>query len=98
MFGELRITRVFPCVARGFEARASFMFAGCCWWRSLAVDGGSGASRGTPAMRRPGPHPAVVLVRRPSPQSDFGQGVLLASLRACPDASRSLVCGHARRP
>ena len=29
---ELRITRVFPCVARGFKARASFMFAGCCWW------------------------------------------------------------------
>ena len=43
------------CVARGFEARASFMFAGCCWWRSLAVDGGSGASRGhAPVMRRPG--------------------------------------------
>jgi hypothetical protein len=27
---------VFPCVARGFKACASFMFAGCCWWRSLA--------------------------------------------------------------
>ena len=27
---DLRITRVFSCVARGFEARPSFMFAGCC--------------------------------------------------------------------
>ncbi len=36
---DLRITRVFPCVARGFKARASFMFAGCCWWRPLVVDG-----------------------------------------------------------
>src|ERR1700737_5106300 len=43
---EIRITRVFPCVVRGFEARASFMFAGCCWWRSLVVDGVSGASGG----------------------------------------------------
>jgi hypothetical protein len=52
---ELRITRVSPCVARGFESRASFMFAGCCWCRSLAVDGCSGASRGhAPVMRRPG--------------------------------------------
>jgi len=43
---ELRITRVFPCAARGFKVRASFTFAGCCWWRSLAVDGSSGASQG----------------------------------------------------
>jgi len=43
---DLRITRVSPCVAREFKACASFMFAGCCWWWSLAVDGGSGASRG----------------------------------------------------
>ena len=43
---ELRITRVFSCVARGFKARPSFMFAGCCWWRSLAIDGSSGTSRG----------------------------------------------------
>jgi hypothetical protein len=52
---ELRITRVFPCVARRFKACASFMFAGCCSWRWLAVDGGSGTSRGhRPVMRRPG--------------------------------------------
>ena len=44
---ELHITRVSPCVARGFKARASFMFAGCCWRRSLAVDGISGALGGT---------------------------------------------------
>ena len=31
------------------------MFAGCCWWRSLAIDGGSGTSRGHGSvMRRPG--------------------------------------------
>jgi hypothetical protein len=30
------------------------MFAGCCWWRSLAVDGCSGASRGhARVVRRP---------------------------------------------
>ena len=51
---DLRITRVSQCVARGFKVRASFMFAGCYWWRSLAVDGGSGASRGhAPEVRRP---------------------------------------------
>ena len=39
----------------GSKARASFMFAGGCWWRSLAVDGSSGASRGhAPVVRRPG--------------------------------------------
>ena len=43
---DLRITRAFSCVARGFKARAGFMFAGCCWRRSLAVDGSSGTSRG----------------------------------------------------
>ena len=51
---DLRITRVFSCVARGFKARASFMSADCCWWRSLPVDGGSGTSRGhVVVMRRP---------------------------------------------
>jgi len=40
--GELRITRVFSCVAHRFKARPSFMFAGCCWWRSLVIDGSSG--------------------------------------------------------
>ena len=52
---ELRITRVFPCVAHGFKACPSFMFAGCCWRRPLAIDGGSGTSRGHgPVMRGPG--------------------------------------------
>ena len=32
------------CVARRSKARASFMFAGCSWWRSLAVDGCWGIS------------------------------------------------------
>ena len=45
---DLRITSVFWCVARGFKRRASFSFAGCCWWRPLAVDGGSGTSGDTP--------------------------------------------------
>ena len=52
---DLRITRVFSCVARELKACPSFMFAGCCWWRSLAIDGSSGTSRGHgPVMRRPG--------------------------------------------
>ena len=52
---DLRITRVFPCVAQGFKACASFMFAGYCWWQTLAVDGSSGASWGhAPVVRRPG--------------------------------------------
>ena len=51
---DLRITRVFSCVARGFKTHPTFMFADCCWWRSLAVDGSSGASRGhAPVVRRP---------------------------------------------
>ena len=37
-----------PCVAHEFKGSASFMFAGCCWCRSLAVEGRSGVSRGTP--------------------------------------------------
>jgi hypothetical protein len=43
---ELCITSVFSCVARVFKACPGFMFVGCCWWRSLAVDDGSGTSRG----------------------------------------------------
>jgi hypothetical protein len=43
---ELRITRVSRCVAHVFDSRASFMFAAHCPWRSLAVDGDSGTSRG----------------------------------------------------
>jgi hypothetical protein len=43
---ELRITSVSRALLAGFKARASFRFTGCCWWRPLAVDGGSGASRG----------------------------------------------------
>lgn len=42
---ELRITSVSrPLLAR-FIARASFRFTGSCWWKPLAVAGGSGASR-----------------------------------------------------
>ena len=39
----------------GPKARPSFMFAGGCWRRSLAIDGSSGTSRGHGyVMRRPG--------------------------------------------
>ena len=63
---ELRIVRVFSCVARGFKACPSFMFAGYSWWGSLAVDGGSGASRGHAlVLRRPGSRPGGA-VERPS--------------------------------
>jgi hypothetical protein len=52
---ELRITRVFLCVARALKACPSFMFACCCWWQSLAIDGNSGTSRGHgPVIRSPG--------------------------------------------
>jgi hypothetical protein len=40
--GELRMTSVFSCVTRGFKPRARFRFTGCSWWRSLAIEGGSG--------------------------------------------------------
>ena len=43
---DLRITGVSPCVARAFKGLSSLMFANCCWRSLLAVDGGSGASRG----------------------------------------------------
>jgi hypothetical protein len=37
------------------QACPSLMSAGCCWWRSLAIDGGSGTPRGHGSiMRRPG--------------------------------------------
>jgi len=52
---ELGITSVFSCVARWFKARASFMFAGCCWRRSLALDGGPGTRRGH-NLQRPLPY------------------------------------------
>src|SRR5262249_8530222 len=45
---DLRITRVFACVADGFKARIYFGFRECCCWRSTAVDCRLGASRGAP--------------------------------------------------
>jgi hypothetical protein len=61
---DLRITRVSRCVVRGFRARASFMFASCCRWQALAVDGSSGASRGhAPEVRRPSSRWGAVLER-----------------------------------
>ena len=43
---DLRITSVSRALVAWFKARAGFMFTGWCWWRSLAVDGGTGTSRG----------------------------------------------------
>jgi hypothetical protein len=54
---ELRITSVSRALLAGFKVRASFMFAGCCWWQSLAVDGRSGASRGHARNASAGPRP-----------------------------------------
>ena len=52
----------------GLKARASFMFTGCCWWRSLAVGGGSGTSRGhAPVMRRPDSRRRDAAARHPAP-------------------------------
>ena len=65
--GDLHITRVFSRVARRFKACPGFMFAGCCWWRSLAVDGSSGTSRGHGCvMRRLGFLGGDAAVERPS--------------------------------
>jgi hypothetical protein len=43
---ELRITSVSRALLAEFKACASFTFTSCCLWRLLAVDGGSGTSRG----------------------------------------------------
>src|SRR6516225_1066462 len=77
---DLRITSVFPCVARGFKACASFKFTDCCWWRSLAVDGGSGTSRGHASGRPclpPVPHASLVGV--------------VPNLSVCPQLAQSTV-------
>jgi hypothetical protein len=47
---DLRITSVSRALLAGSKPSVSFRFTGCCWWRSLVVDGGSGASRDTPVM------------------------------------------------
>src|SRR5215472_8547255 len=50
--GDLRITRVSPCVARGLKPQPGLMFAGGYWWRSLAVYGGSGHHGALPPRAR----------------------------------------------
>ena len=85
---DLRITRVFSCVGRGLEGRAGFMFAGCCWWRSLAVGGGLGTSRGhAPVMRGPGSRRRGAAARHPAPPRE--PLVALGPLRVW-------LCTHAR--
>ncbi len=88
---ERRITSGFSCFARGFKPRVTFRFAGCCWWRPLAVDGGSGTSRGhawrMPAMRRPGARRPGAVVRpsafqAPSAKSEQGLAVSTMVLRS----------------
>jgi hypothetical protein len=83
---ERRITSVFPCVARGFKACASFKFTGCCWWRSLAVDGDPGTSRGHALARS-----CCVVQVLGYPASSHGTGtVFLSVARLGP--SRSVRC------
>ena len=91
---DLRITRVFSCVARGFKACPIFMFAGCRWWRSLAVDGGSGASRGhRSVMRRPGSQWDGAVER---PSADQGlQGGARAALGQPPKLYRARLASAA---
>jgi len=85
---ELRITRVLSGVGRGLEGRAGFMFAGCCWWRSLAVGGGSGTSGGhAPAMRGPGSRRRGAAARHPAPPREP---------LAAPGPLRVWLCTHAR--
>jgi hypothetical protein len=85
---DLRITRVFPCVAHRFKACASFMFAGCCRWPSLAVDGGSGASQGhAPVVRRPGSRWSSVVTR----PSVFQAGHIPSWRGSCGSYALSLV-------
>ena len=68
------------------KPRASFMFAGCCWWRSLAVDGYSGASQGhAPVVRRPSSWRSCA-DERPC---------VFQPLPACPPVSRTFL--HLRR-
>jgi len=102
--GELRITRVFSCVAHRFKARPSFMFAGCCWWRSLAVDGSSGASRGhahnakAEVLGGPARSTTVRFSGRPIPQSPCNVGVCRGAARPLTLAiSRGWEGGYPRR-
>jgi len=44
------LTLIARMLLAGFEARASFRFTDSCWWRPLAVDGGSGNLGGTPRL------------------------------------------------
>jgi len=46
LVSDLRITSLFPCVARRFDDRYNLTFAGRCWRRSPAAEGSSGAPRG----------------------------------------------------
>ena len=81
------------CVARGSKARASFKFAGGCWWRSLAVDGRSGASRGhAPVMRRPGSRWSAAVERL----SAFQAGHIPSWQRSCECYALLLVAGACR--
>ena len=40
------VPSVASCVGRRFRARAGLTFMSCYWWLLLAIDGGSGTSRG----------------------------------------------------
>jgi hypothetical protein len=90
---ELRITRVFPCVAHVPKARASFMFAGGRSWPSLATDGSSGTSRGHAlAMRRPDCRSSGAVAR----PSVFQAGHIPSWHRSCESYALSPVAGACR--
>src|ERR1019366_2017150 len=101
---ELRITGVSRALIAGFTARASFRFTGCCWWRSLAADGGSGGGVGLRRLRigsaaggSPGP-PRPPWRQRTGPVNDrcrlalafhLGFGLMgAAAMKSAPDLGR----------
>jgi hypothetical protein len=69
------------------------MFASCCWWQSLAVDGGSGASRGhAPVMRRSGCRWSGAVARL----SAFQAGHIPSCCGSCERCAPSLVAAACR--
>jgi hypothetical protein len=90
---DLRITSVFPCVARRGKARASFMFIRCCWCRSRVVDGSSGTSRGhAPVVRWPGSQRCGAAERSPVFRPGLSQWQAPQNLPEVPGKTTSSKC------
>ena len=89
----LHITRVSRCVAHKFKARASFKFAGSCWWRSLGIDGRPRASRRyAPVVRRPGSQRCGAAGRSPVFRPGVSQRIALQNLPEVPGMTTSSKC------